>query len=68
MRNDLKIILVIFLVTGEFVIIRGFQNNLGIMDIITIYIIFISFLIGFALITASITNVIGWISNILFKK
>lgn len=64
MRNDFKIILVIFLVMGEFIFIKGFQNNLGIMDIITIYTLFICFIISFTFLTASITNFIIWISNI----
>jgi len=68
MRNDLKIILVIFSVAGGFVFVKGFQNNMVITDIITIYIVFISFLTIFALLSVSITNIIDLISNVLFKK
>ncbi len=68
MRNDFIIILVIFLVIGEFTFIRGLQSNLNILDIITIFVTFISFLISFAMLTALVKNFMTLISNILFKK
>jgi len=68
MRSDFIVILVIFLVIGEFTFIKGFQNNLQILDIVTIFVTFIGFLIAFALLTASISNIMNWILNILFKK
>jgi len=68
MRNDFIVILVIFLVIGEFTFIRGFQNNLQISDILTIFVTFIIFLVAFALLTTSIANVVGRILNILFKE
>ncbi len=68
MNTDLKIISTIFLVAGIFIFIKGFQSNLGIIDIFTILAMFIGFLIGFTLLTALIINFISWISTILFKK
>ena len=68
MRNDFIVILVIFLVIGEFTFIRGLQSNLNIWDIITIFVTFIAFLISFAMLTALVKNFMALISNILFKK
>ena len=68
MNNDLKIILVIFLIAGLLISIKGLGENLGILDIITIFTTFIFFLAGFAFLTASVLNLINRISNILFKK
>lgn len=68
MRNDLKIILVVFLIIGGFIFVRGFQSNLGIFDIITIFATFICFVVGFSLLTTSIADFMIWISNILLKK
>ena len=68
MNNDLKIILVIFLIAGLLISIKGLNENLGILDIITIFTTFIFFLAGFAFLTASVLNIISQISAILFKK
>ena len=68
MQTDLKIILVIFLSAGLLISIKGLEENLGFLDIVTIFVIFILFLTGFAFITASVLNLISRISTILFKK
>ena len=68
MRNDLKIILAIFLVAGLLIFIKGSEENLGILDIFTIFVIFTIFLTSFAFLTASILSLISTISTILFKK
>lgn len=68
MKTDLKIILVIFLSAGLLISIKGLEENLGFLDIVTIFVIFILFLTGFAFITASVLNLISRISTILFKK
>lgn len=68
MRDDFKVILIMFLVLGEFIFIKGFQSNLEIMDIITIFVTLIAFLISFAMLTALVKNFMTLVSNILFKK
>lgn len=68
MKNDSKMILTIFLAAGTFIFIKGSQDNLGIIDILTIFVTFVGFVIGFTLLTASIINFISWISAIFFKK
>ena len=68
MKNDLKITLAIFSVVGIFIFIKGFQDNLSILDIFTIFVTFIIFSIGFALLTASLIDSISWILTSLFKK
>lgn len=68
MKNDLKITLAIFSVVGTFIFIKGFQDNLSILDIFTIFVTFIIFSIGFALLTASLIDSISWILTSLFKK
>jgi hypothetical protein len=68
MKNDLKITLAIFSVVGIFIFIKGFQDNLSILDIFTIFVTFIIFSIGFALLTASLIDIISWILTSLFKK
>ena len=68
MNNDTKIILTIFMIAGLLISIKGLNENLGILDIITIFVIFIFFLTGFAFLTASILKLISRISTILFKK
>lgn len=68
MRDDFKVILIMFLVLGEFIFIKGFQSNLEIMDIITIFVTLIAFLISFAMLTALVKNFMTMVSNILFKK
>lgn len=68
MSTDLKIILAIFIVAGIFILIKGFQSSLGILDIFTIYTTFTGFVIGFTLLTSSIIKVISWLSTALFKK
>jgi hypothetical protein len=68
MKNDLKITLAIFSVVGIFIFIKGFQDNLSILDISTIFVTFIIFSVGFALLTASIIDTISWILTSLFKK
>ncbi len=68
MKPDLKITLVIFLIAGLLISIKGLEENLGVMDIFTIFVTFILFLTGFAFLTASVMNIISRISTILFKK
>lgn len=68
MNTDLKIILVTFLAAGLFILIKGFQSNLGIVDIFTIFAVFTGYLTGFILLTALTLNLINQISRILFKK
>ena len=68
MKNDLKITLAIFSVVGIFIFIKGFQDNLSILDIFTIFVTFIIFSISFALLTASLIDSISWILTSLFKK
>ena len=68
MKPDLKIILVIFLIAGLLIFIKGLEENLRFMDIVTIFVTFILFLTGFAFLTASVLNIISQISTILFKK
>lgn len=68
MTTDLKIILVIFLSAGLLIFIKGLEENLGILDIVTIFVTFILFLTGFAFLTTSVLNIISQISTILFKK
>ena len=68
MKTDLKIILLIFLIAALLISIKGLKENLGILDIITIFVTFILFLTGFAFLTASVLNLISRISTILFKK
>ncbi|MEN6552119.1 MAG: hypothetical protein ABFC34_04435 [Methanobacterium sp.] len=68
MNNDLKIILIIFMAAGLLIFIKGLGENLGILDIITIFVTFIFFLTGFAFLTASVLTLISRISTILFKK
>ncbi|MCZ3371505.1 MULTISPECIES: hypothetical protein [Methanobacterium] len=68
MNNDSKIILTIFLAAGLLIFIKGLNENLGIIDIITIFVTFIFFLTGFAFLTASVLTLISRISTILFKK
>ena len=68
MKNDFKSTLSIFSIIGILIFIKGFQDNLGILDISTIFVIFICFSMGFVLLTVSMTNFLFWISNFLFKK
>ena len=68
MKTDLKIILVIFLSAALLISIKGLEENLGILDIVTIFVTFILFLTGFAFLTASVLNLISRIPTILFKK
>ena len=68
MKTDLKIILLIFLSAALLISIKGLEENLGILDIVTIFVTFILFLTGFAFLTASVLNLISRISTILFKK
>ncbi len=68
MKTDLKIILLIFLSAALLISIKGLEENLGILDIVTIFVTFILFLTGFAFLTASVLNLISQISTILFKK
>lgn len=68
MKTDLKIILVIFLSAALLISIKGLEENLGILDIVTIFVTFILFLTGFAFLTTSVLNIISQISTILFKK
>ena len=68
MKTDLKIMLVIFLIAGLLISSKGLEENLGFLDIVTIFVTFILFLTGFAFLTASVLNIISQISTILFKK
>ena len=68
MKTDFKIILVIFLSAALLISIKGLEENLGILDIVTIFVTFILFLTGFAFLTASVLNLISRIPTILFKK
>ena len=68
MKPDLKIILVIFLSAALLISIKGLEENLRFMDIVTIFVTFILFLTGFAFLTASVLTIISRISTILFKK
>ncbi len=68
MNSDSKIILTIFLIAGLLISIKGLGENLGILDIITIFVTFIFFLTGFAFLTVSVLKLISRISTILFKK
>ena len=68
MNNDLKVILVIFLSAALLISIKGLEENLRFMDIVTIFVTFILFLTGFAFLTASVLTIISRISTILFKK
>ncbi len=68
MKTDHITILIIFSVIGGFIFIKGFQSNLEIIDIATIFVTFISFLMCFVLLTALINNFMTLVSNVLFKK
>ena len=68
MKPDLKIILIISSSAGLLISIKGLAENLGFLDIVTIFVTFILFLTGFAFLTASVMNLINQISTILFKK
>ena len=68
MRDDFKVIVIIFLVMGGFISIKGFQSNLEILDIVMVFVTFIAFLTSFAILTALVKNFMALISNILFKK
>ena len=67
MRSDFIIVPSVILVTGAFIFIKGFQNNLPLMEIITIFILFTGFLIGFSLLCASIAISINKIISYFIK-
>ena len=54
MKSDYLIIPGVILVTGLFIFAKGFQNNLPLTEIITIFIMFTGFLTGFSLLCASL--------------
>jgi len=68
MGSEVIFILSICLLFGQFVLFKGFHENLGIMDITIIFIGFSGFFIGFVLIFVLINYLIGRIFNDLAKK
>mgnify|MGYP001005594737 CR=1 FL=1 len=67
MSSEVLLILFICFLFGQFIFLKGFQENLGIMDIILIFLGFTGFFIGFVLIFVLINNLIKWIFSNLTK-
>lgn len=63
MRYDIVLIFSTMLIFGMFIFLKGFQENLDVISIILIFIEFVTFFIGFMLISVFISNFINWIFN-----
>lgn len=68
MRTDTQITLAIFLVIGEFMFLRGLNENLSLIELIIIVIYIIGFLAGATLIFALIANFLNQIFNYMFNN
>lgn len=67
MKIDYLVIPSVILISGIFIFIKGFQSNLPLMEIMTIFLLFTGFLIIFSVICASIAVSIDRIITYLFN-
>ena len=67
MKNELLLIPAVILIIGGFIFLKGFQSNLSLIDILTIFILSIIFLIGSSLVCASLIISIDKIFDYFIK-
>jgi len=54
MKYENLMIPIVVLASGIFIFVKGFQNNFPLTETTTIFLLFISFLIGFSILCATI--------------
>lgn len=60
--------LIIFLIIGFFIYLKGFQSNLDFLSITIIYVIFSGCLIGIFLVATGFINLMDWFLDYVRKK
>ena len=68
MSTDTQITLAIFVIMGEFMFIRGLNENLDLLELIIIVIYILCFLAGATLIFALLSNFLTQFLNYMFNN
>ncbi|MGF7119328.1 type IV secretory pathway VirB2 component (pilin) [Methanobacterium oryzae] len=68
MSTDTQITLVIFVIMGEFMFLRGLNENIDLLELIIIIIYILCFLAGATLIFALLSNFLTQILNYMFNN
>jgi hypothetical protein len=66
--SNIREAIIIFLIIGSFIFLKGFQSNLDLLSITMIYAMFIGYLIGITLVSTWLVKFMDWIFKYSKKK